>query len=206
MINGFESKIVLDSVLNIEKKKRIKNGQELTKIIESLQSDGKSIESGDSSVLSDKESIVRPEYRKDSSTYHVPETFIQRLIKQNRVLAGILAVVIVALLGWMTYHFMNTSKKDKIENDSQPGKGPPGKHQLIQETTGLPASQTEKEKIEDIEKRKKIKKTGDSSKTIPIKKKDEKKTPVQKKKELRQRVRLEIMQRMEERVEAYQNV
>jgi hypothetical protein len=77
---------------------------------------------------------------------------------------------------------MNTAKKDKIVNDSQSGKDPPEIQQLTRKPTGFPTSQTEKEKIEDIENRGKVKKPVDNSKINSIKKKDEKKTPVQKKK------------------------
>ncbi len=174
---------LIDRMMSKEKGKRIKNGQALIKIIESLQSDGKSIERSNSSVLRDKVSIVRPEYGKDSSIYRLPVTFFQRLIKQKKKLAGILAVVIVMFLGLMTYHFINTSKKDKIVNHSQSGKGAPKIEQLTRGPTGLPTSKTEKEKIEDIENRGKVKTTGDNSKINSIKKKYDIKTPVQKKKD-----------------------
>jgi serine/threonine protein kinase len=174
---------LIDIMMAKEKEKRIKNGLELIKIIESLKPPGKSIESSDSWVLRDKESIVRPGYPKDSSIYRIPETFIQGLIKQKRILAGILAVVIVVLVGWMTYHFTNTSKKDKIGNDSQPGKEAPGIQQLTVKPTGLPTSQAEKEKIEDIKNHGKVKATRDSGKINSIKKRADIKTPVQEKKD-----------------------
>lgn len=173
---------LIDKMMAKEKEKRIKNGQELVKIIESLQSPGKSIESGDSSVPWDKESIVRPAYGKYSSTYRMAETFIQRLIRQKRILAGILAVLVVVLLGWMTYHFLDTSKKDKIAKDSHPGKDTAGIQQLTRAPGVLPASQPGKKKIEGIENRGEVDKTVDNSKIDSIKKKDEIKTPVPKKK------------------------
>ncbi len=174
---------LIDKMMEKEKGKRIKNGQELIKIIESLQRDGKSSVPGDSSLLRDKESIVRPKYRIDSSTYRLPETFIQRLIRQKRILAGILAVVIAAFLGVMTYHFINTSKKDKIVEDRQPGKDPPEIQQLTREPIESPTHQMDKGKIEDIENRGKVKTTGDSSKPKSIKKKEVTPTDVQKKKD-----------------------
>ncbi|UCH93907.1 MAG: protein kinase [Candidatus Aminicenantes bacterium] len=171
---------LIDKMMAKEKEKRIKNGKELIKIIESLESDGISIESDDSSVL--KESIIRREYQKDSSTYRLPETFIQRLIKQKRILAGALAMVIVVLLGLMVYLIMKTSSIDKPLTNSQPGKDPPGIQELTQKPTELPTSQTEKEKIEDIENRGKVKTTPESSKITPRKKKVNIKAQEQKKK------------------------
>ncbi len=165
---------LIDKMMAKEKEKRIKNGQELIKIIESLKPPGRAIESSDSSVLKDMESIVRPAYPKDFSTYRTPETFIHRLINQKRILTGILAVVIVVFVSWMIFHFTNTSKKDEIVNDSQPGKDTPGIH--------LPTSRTEKGKIEVIKNRGEVDKTVDKSKIDAIKKKDEIKSPVQKKK------------------------
>jgi serine/threonine protein kinase len=175
--------LLIDKMMAKEKEKRIKNGQELVKIIESLQRPGKSIESGDSSVPWDKESIVRPAYGKYSSTYRMAETFIQRLIRQKRILAGILALVVVVLLGWMTYHFLDTSKKDKIVKESHPGENPAGIQQLTRGPGELPVSQSGKNKIEGIENRGEVDKTVDNSKIDSIKKKDEIKTPVQKKKD-----------------------
>jgi serine/threonine protein kinase len=174
---------LIDKMMAKDKEKRIKNGQELIKIIESLQNDGKSIEPGDSSVLSDNESIVRPEYRKDSSIYRLPAAFFQRLIKHKKIFAGIFALVIVVLLGLMTYHFINTSKKDKIVKESQPGKDSTKIQQKSRKPTGIPTFQTEKEPVENIENREKVKKTGDSSKPKSIKKEEVTNTDVQKKKD-----------------------
>ncbi|MGD2093227.1 MAG: protein kinase [Candidatus Aminicenantes bacterium] len=171
---------LIDKMMAKEKEKRIKNGQELIKMMESLPGDAKAIESSDSSVL--KNSIIRREDQKDSSGYPLPSTFIHRLIKQKKILTGVLAVVIVVLLGLMTYYFINTSLKNKIKNKSQPGKESPEIQQLTGKSTGSPGSQPEKKKVEDIENQEKIKKSEESSKPPPIKKKDEIKTPPEQKK------------------------
>jgi serine/threonine protein kinase len=172
---------LIDKMMEKEKEKRIKNGQELIKIIESLQRDGKSIVPGDSSVH--KDSIVKGENLIDSSTYRLPATFIQRLFKYKKILAGAIAMVIVMLLGVVTYHFINTSKKDKIVEDRQPGKDPPEIKHLTREPIESLTSRMEKGKIEYIKKNGNVKATGDSRKINSIKRKDDIKTPVQKKKD-----------------------
>jgi serine/threonine protein kinase len=154
---------LINKMMAKEKKKRIKNGQELIKIIESL-------ESGGASAL--KESILRHDNQNDFSTYRLADTFIQRFIKQKKILAGVLTMVIVVLLGLMVYFIIKTPSINKSVSDGQPGNVPAGIRQAPREQPESPTLHAEQERSKDIENPGKVKTNPGSNKLNSINKKE----------------------------------
>jgi serine/threonine protein kinase len=154
---------LIEKMMAKEKKNRIKNGPELTKIIESLESDD---------TLAFMESIVRKDDQKDFSKYRMTETFIQRLIKQKKTAAGILTMVIVVLMGLIIYFIIETNSINKSVSDDQPGNVPAKVQQVLREQSESPPSHVQQERSKDIENPGNIKKKPDSNKLDSTKKQD----------------------------------
>jgi len=145
---------LIDKMMAKEKKKRIKDGQEVIKVIESLESDDKS---------AIRDSIVRQDIQKDFSTYPLAETFIQRLIKQKKIAAGIMTMVIVMLLGLIIYIIIKPTSINKSVSDDQPGNVPSEIQQVLRERTESPTTHTEQAKSKDIENPENVKQKPDSN-------------------------------------------
>jgi len=154
---------LIDKMMAKEKKERIKNGRELIKIIESLESDDKS---------SLAESIVRQDIQKDFSTYRLSETFIQRLVKQKKIAAGILIMVIVVLLGLIIYFIIKTNSTNESVSDDQPGNVSAEIQQVLGKGTESPGPHAEQEESKNIENPENLKKKPDSNKLASTKKQD----------------------------------
>ncbi len=132
---------LIDRMMAKKKEARVKNGVELIKLIERLESERIPIQHDKSSIQAPAETMMEPEYQRDSSIHLHPHP----QVKRKRILAW--AVIMVVFMGLLIYFLIGPTQKEKRVTPDQVVKNISENKELPRESIEPSPEQPEKKQV-----------------------------------------------------------